>query len=190
MHEKSDKNVTRILDELRGGDSSAANRLLPIVYDELHAIAKRAFASQGTVENTIQPTMLVHDVFMKLSKKTDIEWESRAHFFAIAAKAARDLLVDHARRNQAAKRGGDWSRITLTGLGSSSTDERMIGIIDLEEALQKLGEIAPRQEQIVEMRFFGGLTTEEVARVLQVSERTVMYDWRMARAWLRDYLED
>ncbi len=190
MEYQRNEDVTRILADLRDGDHDAAERLLPIVYDELRSIAGRLFASQRAVENTIQPTILVHDVFMKLAQKTDIDWESRAHFFAVAAKATRDLLVDHVRRAQAAKRGGGWNQVTLTGISDANSDERMINVIDLEDALKRLGEMAPRQERIVEMRFFAGMSVEEVAGVLEVSQRTVMYDWRMARAWLRDQLED
>lgn len=191
MHSESpNDNVTLILAELRDGDSSAADRLLPIVYEELRGIAQRVFKSQRAIEKTIQPTILVHDVFMKLAQKTDIEWESRAHFFAVAAKATRDLVVDHARRRQAAKRGGGWNRMTLSGMSDGRSDTEMMDVLDLEAALVRLKEIAPRQEQIVEMRFYAGLTVEEVATVLNISERTVMYDWRMARAWLRSHLED
>lgn len=190
MDSESDANITRILADLRGGDPAAAERLLPVVYDELRVIAQRIFKSQRSEEKTLQPTILVHDVFMKLSQKTDMEWESRIHFFAVAAKAIRDLLVDDVRKQQAAKRGGGWKRVTLSGLDANNSNEEMIDVIDLEEALKRLGEIEPRQERIVELRFFGGLTVDEVAEVLDVSARTVMYDWRMARAWLRTHLGD
>lgn len=192
MQYQSNGDVTRILAELRDGDPEAAERLLPIVYDELHGIARRVFKSQSADEKTIQPTMFVHDVFMKLAQNTDIEWESRAHFFAVAAKATRDLLVDHTRRRQAAKRGGGWKKMTLSALDNGQTNPKaeMIDIVVLNEALKTLGTIAPRQERIVEMRFYAGLSVEEVASVLGVSPRTVMYDWRMARAWLRAHLAD
>ena len=187
---KSDQeDVTRILQDLHSGKQEAAERLLPIVYDELRLIAQRIFKSQRNNEKTLQPTILVHDVFMKLSRNTDIDWESRVHFFAIAAKAIRELLVDDVRRQQAAKRGGGWNQVALSAIGDPAGDA-MIELIDLEDALLRLKEISPRQEQIVELRFFGGLTVEEVAKVLDVSSRTVMYDWRMARAWLRQQLED
>lgn len=181
--------ITRVLARLREGDQDAAARLLDLIYAELHAIAQRLFAARRPGD-TIQPTILVHDVFMKLAQKTDIEWESRAHFFALAAKAMRDMLVDHARRQGAAKRGGQMKRLTLSGLGEDVTGDAGVDLLDLEDALRRLGEIDPRQERIVELRFFTGLSVEEVARVLNVSERTVMYDWRMARAWLRVQLTD
>ena len=183
------EDITRILADLRRGDDGAADRLLPIIYTELHAIAQRFFTQRHAGE-TIQPTILVHDVFMKLAQKTDMEWESRAHFFAVAAKAMRDLLVDHARRHHAAKRGGGWKRITLSGVGDSAQEDQLIDVLDLEDVLKRLGDVDQRQERIVELRFFAGLSVAEIARVLGVSERTVMYDWRMARAWLRAQLED
>lgn len=187
---RSDEYVTRILSAVSNGEPGAAEQLLPLVYEELRKIAGRAFRAQRAEEKTIQPTILVHDVFMKLVRKTDRGWESRAHFFAVAAKATRDLLVDHARRRNAAKRGGGWKRVSLSGLGDEHSAKEMIDVLDLEEALEQLKTISPRQERIVEMRYFGGLSVEEVAAVLDVSVRTIMYDWRMARAWLRARIED
>ena len=146
------------------------------------------FEPRESGNNTVQPTILVHDVFMKLSSKTDIQWENRAHFYAVAAKATRDLLVDHARRRGAARRGGGWNRLTLSGVPNSDQPDQQLDIMDLEEALCELGQNSPRQEKIVELRYFGGLSVEEVAQLLGISVRTVMYDWRMARAWLRTRL--
>lgn len=186
----SDEYVTGILLAVSNGEPGAAERLLPLVYQELRNIAGRAFKNQRTDEKTIQPTILVHDVFMKLAQNTDINWENRAHFFAVAAKATRELLVDHARRRKAVKRGGNWKRIPLSELGDEKSTRDMVQLLDLEDALKELKTIAPRQEQIVEMRYFGGLSVEEVAAVLKISVRTVMYDWRMARAWLRARLEE
>lgn len=188
MPNGSNQDITQLLANLRQRQSGAADQLLPIVYSELHNIAVRLFASSRPGE-TIQPTILVHDVFMKLAQKTDTQWECRAHFFAVAAKAMRDLLVDQGRRRRAEKRGGQWNRITLSGIGDAELQENVIDVLDLEEALKALGQIDPRQERIVELRFFAGLSVQEVAQVLNVSERTVMYDWRMARAWLRQQLE-
>lgn len=183
--------VTRILSHLQQGDPNAAEQLLPIVYDELRALAGHAFASQRG-GHTLQPTLLADEVFMKLVQKPDMSWEGRAHFFAVAAKAMRDLLVDYTRAKNARKRGGGWNRITLSGLSGNEVErpEDTVDLIALEEALSELGTLDPRQAQIVELRFFAGLTVEEVACLLGVSERTVLYDWRMARAWLRARLED
>lgn len=188
IQNQSDKNVTKILLEVCDGVDGARERLLPIVYDELRGIAGRIFKSRVSDDISVQPTILVHDAFMKLTQNTDIEWTSRAHFYAVAAKVTRDLLVDHVRRKNAAKRGGGWKRITLAAVPEDQSN-KVIDIIDLEAALEQLGELAPRQEKIVEMRFYAGLKVEEIAQVLGVSERTIMYDWRMARAWLRARLE-
>lgn len=190
MTSESENEVTKILLEVHSGVAGAPDRLLPYVYDELRGIAGRLFKSQGPNGVSIQPTILVHDAFMRLTQNTDIEWSSRNHFFAVAAKVTRGLLVDHARRKNAAKRGGGWSRISLSAVPHDQTAERIIDIIDLEDALLKLREVSSRQEQIVEMRFYSGLSIEEIAQVLGVSERTISYDWRMARAWLRSRLKD
>lgn len=188
--ERTDENVTKILQEVHQGVDGAAERLLPIVYEELRGIAGRIFKAKNANEVSIQPTIIVHDVFMKLSQNTDISWKNRSHFYAVAAKATRDLLVDHARRKMAAKRGGGWKRITMVQAEQESASESQIDILDLEEALQQLGAVSTRQERIIEMRFYAGLTTPEIAGVLGVSERTIMHDWRMARAWLRVRLEE
>jgi RNA polymerase sigma factor (TIGR02999 family) len=189
VHSSPDQDLTRLLADLRAGASGAADRLFPVIYAELHEIAMRLIASRRP-GRTLQPTMLVHDVFMRLAQQTDTAWESREHYLAVAAKAMRDLLVDQARRRRAEKRGGGWNRVTLAGLGDGEADQGVINVLDLEDALRRLGEVDPRQERIVELRFFAGLSVDEVARVLRISRRTVLYDWRMARAWLRDYLED
>lgn len=185
-----DERITNILSDVQGAVPGAAERLLPVVYNELRGIAGRILKSQQADGKSIQPTILVHDVFMKLAQITNIDWKNRSHFYAVAAKATRNLLVDHAREQMAAKRGGGWNQITLAGVGDNRSAERVIDVLDLEDALKKLGELAPRQEKIVEMRFYAGLTVEEVAEVLDVSTRTVLNDWRMARAWLRARLED
>lgn len=190
MPEPSNQDVTLMLSEVRRGVSGAADRLLPLVYDELRGIAGKLFRKFHDDGTSIQPTILVHDAFMKLTQNTNIEWADRAHFYAVAAKVTRDLLVDHARRRMAAKRGHGWNRISLNGVEANQSSNQLINILDLEQVLKELGEVAPRQEQIVEMRFFAGLTTEEIAEILGVSTRTIMYDWRMARAWLRSRLDD
>ncbi|HRP61790.1 MAG TPA: sigma-70 family RNA polymerase sigma factor [Phycisphaerales bacterium] len=182
-----DVNVTQVLAQAQRGDSHAVHQLYSLVYAELHSIAGRFFASRQA-GHTLQPTLIADDIFMKLVQNTDTSWEGRAHFFAVAAKAMRDLLVDHARTKRAQKRGGGWGRVTLDGLGVDNRQEQ-VDLMDLEAALSKLGTIDSRQERIVELRFFAGLTMEEIAQVLGVSERTVHYDWRMARAWLRVQLE-
>ena len=182
--------ITRILTMVREGEQGAVDRLFPMVFDELHGIAAKVFSVNNAGDQTIQPTMLVHDVFMKLVQKTDIQWANRCHFFAIAARATRELLIDHLRKRQALKRGAGWERITLSNVQVLPANKHPIELLELEEAMLRLRELSPRQEKIVELRFFAGMTVEEIAQVLDVSARTVQYDWRMARAWLRSELGD
>jgi len=175
--------ATRLLQALDGNDRSAADRLFAIVYDELHACAERNFRRQPH-GHTLQPTALVHEAFMKLVGQTHIGWNSRAHFLAVAARAMRQTLIDHARRRATAKRGGDLCCLTLAADITPIADHDP-ELLDLDECLQRLAALDPRQGSVVELRFFGGMTIEEVAHVLGVSTTTVEADWRMARAWLR-----
>lgn len=183
--------VTQLVLAMNGGDQSARSALLPLVYAELRQQAESYFRAQRG-NHTLQPTALVHEAYLRLMGSTDIAWESRSHFLAVAAMAMRNVLADHARRRRAQKRGGvdgARERITLTGLGSDP-GERDIDALDLDDALQALALVDERQARIVELRFYGGLTVEEVAHVLNVSSGTVALDWRMARAWLRNRLDD
>lgn len=162
------------------GDEGAARRLMAVVYDELRRLAASYLGRQRD-NHTLQPTALVHEAFLKLIDQTN-GFSNRAHFFAVAAKAMRHVLVDHARAKNADKRGGDWKRITLDqGLMPAGST---VDIVALDDALEHLGALDARQAQVVEMRFFGGLSVEEAAKVLGVSKSTVEADWRMARAWL------
>jgi RNA polymerase sigma factor (TIGR02999 family) len=170
--------VTRLLVELRAGDEAALHRLMPLIYDELRLIARRRLAKDRNA--TIEATALVHEAYVKLAAGPALDWQSRAHFYAIAARAMRQVLVDHARKRRAEKRGGEWVRTTLTeGLGSGdlTTDE----LIALDDALEQLD---PRQRAVVEYKFFGGMAEREVAEVLGVSAKSVQRDWIKARAWL------
>jgi RNA polymerase sigma-70 factor (ECF subfamily) len=175
--------ATRLLHALDARDPSAAERLFPIVYDELHALAAGYFLKQPP-DHTLQPTALVNEAFLRLVDQTRIQWQSRAHFLAVAARAMRQILIDHARRRAAAKRGGDLCRVTMredvTPIADSDPE-----MLDLDEALKRLAAMDERQSGIVELRFFGGMTVEEVSHVLEVSKTTVETEWRMARAWLR-----
>ena len=161
--------------------------MLPVVYDELRALAGAFFRGQRA-GHTMTPTVLVHEAYLRLNAADGIEWEGRGHFCAVAAKAMRYVLKDYARHVSAAKRGGDWSRITLSGV-SADESTLIVDPIDLDNALERLAEADPRQCRIVELRFLAGLTNQEVAEALGVSARTVNLDWRMARAWLRRELE-
>jgi RNA polymerase sigma-70 factor, ECF subfamily len=176
------QHTTQLLADLHAGNSGAAGELMEIVYPELRRLAASYLAAQRA-DHTLQPTALVHEAFLKLIDQTSPAYSGRAHFFAVAAKAMRHILVDHARAEHAAKRGGGWSRISLDG-NLAPSGQSIVDMIALDDALSGLAALDPRQAQIVELRFFGGMTVEEVAQVLGVSRSTVEEDWRMARAWL------
>lgn len=170
--------VTRLLQAVREGEAGSLDRLVGLVYDELRALARRQLARERA-GHTLHATALVHEAYMKLAG-TPVDASDRAHFLAIAARVMRQVLVDHARRKQAQKRGGDWEITTLTD-GSRSVEFRPEEMLALDRALDELDE---RQRQVVECRFFGGMEESEIATVLAVSERTVRRDWVKARAWL------
>jgi RNA polymerase sigma factor (TIGR02999 family) len=171
--------VTRFLRGIRDGDAGALDRLFPIVYEELRQLAGRQVARERS-DSTLQATGLVHEAYLKLAAGKRAHASDRAHFLAIAARAMRQVLVDHARRRQAERRGAGWARTTLTdGMGLVELD--LDEILALDAAL---GELDPHQRQVVECRFFGGMTETEVAEALGVSPRTVGREWAKARAWL------
>ncbi|MEM7165347.1 MAG: sigma-70 family RNA polymerase sigma factor [Planctomycetota bacterium] len=162
----------------------APNALQDLIYGELRAIAGNIFRGHGA-GHTLQPTALVHEAYLRLAETDSSEWESRQHFLAVASKAMRQILIDHHRRKSAQKRGGgaEWERVTLSGLDiGASTPE--IELLALDDALKKLEVLDPRQAQVVELRYFGGLTVDETASILDVSRTTVEGEWRHARAWL------
>jgi RNA polymerase sigma factor (TIGR02999 family) len=177
---------TQVLAQVAEGNGSAADRLFPIIYDELRGIAGRWFARPSAAQ-TLQPTALVHEAFLHLVDQTQVDWKNRSHFFAVAAMAMRQILIQHARHRQAAKRGGGWARITLSQAAVQNPDNE-IDVLDLDDALTQLGKLHERQARVVELRFFADLKNDEVAEVLQVSPRTVEMDWRAAKAWLRTTL--
>lgn len=174
--------ATRLLVDWRRGDQIAAERLIPLVYDELRLLA-RGYLQRERSDHTLQATGLVHEAYLRLVDQAATTWESRGHFFAVAAGVMRRVLVDHARRHRAEKRGGTWEKLefdeALAGAQSPNLD-----LVALDEALQDLARIDPRQSQVVELRFFGGLTTEQAAEVMDVSPRTIKREWRRAKAWL------
>jgi RNA polymerase sigma factor (TIGR02999 family) len=174
--------VTVLLHAVRGGDSQALDRLVPLVYDELRALAQRELNREAP-GHTLHATALVHEAYLKLAGG-GLPATDRAHFLAIASRSMRQLLVDHARRRKALKRGGDLVRTTLTD-AAGPMNVRPEELIALDEALEKLD---PRQRQIVELRFFAGMEEKEIAEVLEVSSRTVRRDWVKARAWLYRYM--
>jgi RNA polymerase sigma factor (TIGR02999 family) len=186
--------VTLLLAEVGRGDPSAAARLMELVYAELRALAGD-YARRQRADHTLQPTALVHEAFLKLVDADSAEWKDRAHFFAVAATAMRQILTDHARAQRAQKRGGEWQKVTLSDVAlpgdpGASAGQRAIDLILLDDALSELAAFDARKHRIVEMRFFGGLTVEDVARLEGVSTTTVESEWRAARAWLSVRLDD
>lgn len=171
--------ITRLLHDVRDGDGQAFGALLPLVYDDLKRIADRQLRRERQ-GHTLHATALVHEAYMKLADQARLDWQDRAHFLGIAARAMRQILIDYARRRNAEKRGGGWNRTTLAGK-PFALDVDAEELIALDEALDQLDE---RQRQIVEFRFFGGMTEQEIAEVLGVSDRTVRREWVKARAWL------
>ncbi|MEM7247259.1 MAG: ECF-type sigma factor [Acidobacteriota bacterium] len=176
-----------LLERLGKDDGSAANELMPHVYDELHRLARGVFRSESA-GHTLQPTALVHEAFLQLVGHTRTRWAGRSHFLAVAALVMRRLLAEHARKKQALKRGGGWQRVTLDGLGEAAAAGEL-DVLDLHEALEELAALDERQARIVEYRFFGGLTVVEIAEVLELGTTTVQDEWAVAKAWLHDRLD-
>ncbi len=180
-------NTTQILIDLGNGDRSAANRLMPLIYDELHGLAAR-YMQREAPGHTLQTTALVHEAYLRLIDQSRVDWKGRAHFFAVAAEMIRRVLIDHARQRRAAKRGGSAHRVTLTD-SIGACEQEQVDLLALDEALNELSALNDRHRQVVELRFFGGLSIDETAHILDVSPQTVRSDWRMARAWLREFLD-
>ena len=174
--------VSQLLRAWGDGDQTALDRLMPLVYDELRRMARRYMDRQPS-GHTLQTTALIHEAYLRLVNQQEVQWQNRAHFFGVAAKAMRSILVDYARTRQAVKRGGDTRRLSLDEAAIVSA-ERTDELVALDDALQSLATFDQRKCQVVEMRYFGGLTVEETAEVLQVSPETVARDWRLARTWL------
>lgn len=179
--------ITQMLVRASRGDEFAVNRLLPLVYEELRALAE-SYLQRERPDLTLQATALVHEAYLRLIKQEEVQWQNRAHFFAVAAQAIRRILVDHARGHARQKRGGDRERVRLDE-DVAVSPERDLDLVAVDEALLELAQLNQRQAQIVELRFFGGLSLRDVAEVLKVSPRTVDGDWSMARAWLRRELQ-
>ncbi len=178
--------ATVLLERIRSGDRDAADELLPLVYDELRRIAASYFRAQPHY-HTLQPTALVHEAFLKLVNVPGSDWESVNHFKAVAARAMRQILTDHARAKATAKRGGDVEHVPVDGIDTPA-GTNTLDLVTLDRALTTLGELDPRQLRIIELWFFAGLTMDEVAKLIDVSERTVRREWRHARAWLNNQL--
>ena len=179
------QNITQLLAEWRDGNQSALDELYPLVYDELHRLARR-YMSRERKGHTLQTTALINEAYVRLVGQK-VDWANRSHFFAISAQIMRRILIDHARRHAYAKRGGGAQQVSLDEAATVTPDQSG-ELIRLDEALKSLAEMDPRRSQVVELRYFGGLNNEEIAGVLNVSENTVTRDWNMARAWLYQQL--
>ena len=180
------RDVTRLLQRVGDGDREALDHLFPVVYRELERIASRQLRREHA-QRTLLTQGLVHEAYLRMLGQEQPEWRDRAHFFAIAARVMRQILVDHARRRQAAKRGGEWHRVTLTG-ADPAFEVEVDEILALDGALNRLEDLDPRLRQVVECRFFAGMAEDEIAEALGVSTRTVQRDWTKARAWLHKEL--
>jgi RNA polymerase sigma-70 factor, ECF subfamily len=176
------KNVTQLLLAWSDGDQAALDQLVPLVYDELRRLARRYMARENP-GHTLQTTALVNEAYMRLVDWKNVHWQNRAHFFGVSAQLMRRLLVDFARARHQIKRAGEAQRVSFEDALAVSVD-RSADIIALDDALKTLATLNPRQAQVVEMRFFGGLSEDEIAEVLKVSTKTVKRDWQMAKAWL------
>ena len=183
-HPSSD--VSQILRRISEGDRSGIEELTPLVYQELRQIARRLL-SRERPGHTLQPTDIVHEAFIKMAQQDRVDWKGRSHFFAVSATHMRRILVDHARAKATVKRGESAQRVELTE-GLTLDIERPHDVLALDDALQALEKLDERQARIVELRFIGGLTVQEVAEVLGISKRTVEAEWTMIRAWLRHEL--
>jgi len=181
-----EREITRLLADLRRGDRGAEELLIPLIYTELRRIA-RAHLRQERPDHTLQTTALVHEAYLKLLRRPTVEWQDRAHFFGVAARVMRRILIDHARSRHAAKRGGLSVRVPLDD-NIADVDTTWDQLIGLHRALDALAEHDPRRSRVVELRFFGGLDLEGTAEVLGVSSRTVKRDWDFAQAWLYTYM--
>lgn len=175
--------ITQMLRDWSGGNRDALEELMPLVYDELHRQAA-SFLRRERSDHTLQATALIHETYLKLIDQRDVNWESRTHFFAIAASLMRRILVDHARAKKRDKRGGGAINLTLDEAALFVGKERSVDLIALDEALNRLENFDEQQARIVELRYFGGLKLEETAAALKISRTTVATDWAMAKAWL------
>ena len=183
MATRSPQGVTQLLERWSQGDEEALAQLMPLVYDELHRLAG-AYLRRERREQTLQPTELVNEAYLKLINQRDARWQNRAQFYGVAAQLMRRILVDHARANYATKRGGDRVNVSLKDIGAYGAQPDS-DVLALHDVLTRLAEIDPDQSRIVELRFFGGLTIEETAEVMHVSHSTVEREWKIAKAWLK-----
>ncbi len=193
MNERAPSNdlrrtVTCILNDLQAGRREASDQLLPLVYDQLRAIAQQRM-NEERAGHTLQATALVHEAYLRLVGDEDVAWTDRSHFYAAAVEAMRRILIDHARRRGAVKRGGDWRRAAVN-VASLALDENLDNFLALDEAILRLEGLDRTAAQVVRLRFYAGLSIEDTARILEVSPRTVKREWTYARTWLLHHLEN
>jgi len=188
MTDSASHRISRLLGEWGKGDDAALEQLMPLVYDELRRIAK-GYLRRQPAGHTLQTTELIHETYLKLAGQDERGFKNRAHFFGVAAKAMRHILVDHARAKHAAKRGGWQEKVVLSG-DIADTIVQSGQVLALDDALRSLAKLDRRKSEIVELKYFGGLTNNETAEVLSVSVETVKRDWRFARSWLLREIEE
>jgi RNA polymerase sigma factor (TIGR02999 family) len=189
VEQRETPDITRLLQSWSGGNQEAVDDLIPLVYDELHKVAAQYLRRQQS-GHTLQPTALVNEAYLKLIDISNVSWQDRAHFFAVASQTMRHILVDHARGRNRQKRGGGAQKLSLDEAISFSSEKNEVDVVLLDDALRTLAEIDDQQARIVELRFFGGLTVEETAVVLHISPATVKREWRIAKAWLHNRIAD
>lgn len=178
------KDITDTLLGLTRGDGTAADQLTPVVYDKLRALAEQ-FMRRERRDHTLQATALLNEAYLRLFDQSRVDWKGRAHFVAMAAEMMRRILVDHARRHEAVKRGGGRDRVPLEETLAVADARKHIDLIALDDALRELQKLNPRQARVIELRYFGGLSVKETAYALEISDRSVENDWSVARVWLR-----
>ena len=188
MSSESADTITDLLLKWRAGDKSAVNELMPLVHRELHRLAV-AYLRRERANHSLQPTALINEAYLRLVDQRDVDWQGRAEFYGLAAKIMRNILVDHARGRQAAKRGGAEYRVTLDGENFGGETAHPLDIIAIHEALERLAAFDSKKAEVVELRFFGGLSIEETATAMHVGHATVERDWKIARAWLKRELQ-
>ncbi len=187
MNQQVSENVTQLLIDLSNGDRNAVDLLLPVIYDELRKLAGN-YLRRERPDHTLQPTALVHEAYIRLVDQTRVNWQNRAHFFGVAAQIMRRMLVDHARRHNAEKRGQNFQKISLDE-NIDRAAERSTQLIALDDALKALADFDEQKARVVELRYFGGLSIEETARVMGVTPTTIKRHWRFAKAWLHGEMD-
>ena len=183
------KPITQFLDEIKNGKQESINEFLPLVYEELRRLAK-SHLSRERENHTLQPTALVHEAYLRLMGQTKVEWQNRAHFFGIAARLMREILIEYARGRNSQKRGGEFKTQIALDEAVSFSKQNQLDVVAVDDALSKLEKLDERQARIVEMKFFGGLTIEEIGEVLSISPATVKREWSSAKLLLYKMLDD